>query len=167
MPIQIRSVAKFSSVIPKVQSVVARVSSKRRTMFPRTEDPCVLEQQKPRRISPVLIFDEFQTRPFTEGRRCMRGGVLKIHPLSQSATCLSSREGGMVRMWPERQPVSQVCHHNVLNRRGLFLSVARFARCCGFSDGPAAVARFFAAIGEFRKSPPRFVANALVFRRFS
>jgi hypothetical protein len=53
------------------------------------------EDEKSRRISPVLIFNEFQNRPFTEGRRCIRGGVLKIHALSQTATCLSSCHDGL------------------------------------------------------------------------
>jgi hypothetical protein len=109
----------------------------------------------------------FKSDRILKAAAAFRGGVLKIHALSQSATSLSSRLRRKAQMWPERQPVLHVCHHNVLNRRVLFLGVARFARRCGFSDGCVERPRFFGAIGEFRKSPARFVANALVFRRFS
>jgi hypothetical protein len=105
------------------------------------------EDEKSRRISPVLIFNEFQNRPFTEGRRCIRGGVLKIHAPSQTATCLSSALARRARLWPKRQPISHVRHHNVLNRRTLSLGVARILRLRGFSVAIAAHARFFGAAG--------------------
>jgi len=118
-------------------------------------------------LHPFSSFMSFKTDHLLKVAAALRGGVLKIHAHSQTATSLSSARVRRVQLWPKRQPVLHVRHHNVLNQRALFLSVARFLRLRGFSVAAAAHARFFGAAGWNRKSPPRFAANALFFRRFS
>ena len=109
----------------------------------------------------------FKTDHLLKATAAMRGGVLKIHAHPQTATSLSLTSARRAQLWPKSQPISHVRHHNVLNRRRLFSSVARFLRLRGFSVAAAMHARFFGEAGRIWKSPPRFVANALFFRRFS
>lgn len=45
----------------------------------------IFEIETSRHMPPALIFDEFEERPFTEGRR-WRDSDLKIHAHPQSAT---------------------------------------------------------------------------------
>jgi hypothetical protein len=109
----------------------------------------------------------FKTDHLLKVTAARRGGVLKIHAHSQTATSLSPARLRRAQLWPKRQHVLHVRHHNVLNQRALFSSVARFLRPRGFSIAAAAHARFFGAAGWNRKSPSRFAANALFFRGFS
>jgi hypothetical protein len=123
--------------------------------------------RNPDTLHPFSSSMSFKTDHFLKATAAMRGGVLKIHAHPQTATSLSLTRARRAQLWPKSQPISHVRHHNVLNRRRLFSSVARFLRLRGFSVAAAMHARFFGEAGRIWKSPPRFVANALFFRRFS
>ncbi|MDT3684926.1 MAG: hypothetical protein RO009_07785 [Pseudorhodoplanes sp.] len=75
-------------------------------------------------MSPALIFDELEERPFTENRR-WRDSDLKIHTRLQTATDFVGVSSIVTPVCRSGQHAVAKRHDNVLNRRAVFCGLLR------------------------------------------